>query len=149
MPSPHEVLKRNTLKVLSVHLMQLSRTFLLESLLRLLGRMSLLLLYCECNSTSSILRQAVGLHDGKYEMYEMYVFLFKSYGECVYIYICVCVCVYKGKGKAVPLQAWNGPEGSRKLRFPDFLTTAQDGGKVSLTHRPPLPQGNTPGTHFC
>jgi len=23
----------------------------------------------------------------------------------------------KGKGKAVPLQAWSGPEGSRKLRF--------------------------------
>ena len=38
--------------------------------------------------------------------------------------------------KAVPLQAWGGPEGSRKLRFPDFMTTAQDGGKVvSLTHR--------------
>jgi len=30
----------------------------------------------------------------------------------------------KGKGKAVPLQAWTGPEGSRKLRFPDFVTTA-------------------------
>jgi hypothetical protein len=43
--------------------------------------------------------------------------------------------------KAVPLQAWVGPEGSRKLRFPDFLTTAQDIGKVSLTHRPPLPPG--------
>ena len=55
-----------------------------------------------------------------------------------------------GKGKAVLLQAWNGPEGSRKLRFPDFVTTAQDGGKVvSLTHRPHLPPGNTPDTHFC
>jgi len=44
------------------------------------------------------------------------------------------------EGKAVPLQAWSGPEGSRKLRFPDFMTTAQDGGKVvSLTYRPPLP----------
>jgi hypothetical protein len=53
------------------------------------------------------------------------------------------------KGKAVPLQAWSGPEDSRKLRFPDFMTTAQDGGKVvSLTHRPYLPRGNTPGTHF-
>jgi len=42
-------------------------------------------------------------------------------------------------GKAVPLQAWSGPEGSRKLRFPDFMITAQDDGKVvSLTHRPPL-----------
>jgi hypothetical protein len=28
----------------------------------------------------------------------------------------------KGKGKAVPLQAWTGPEGSRKLRLPDFKT---------------------------
>ena len=54
------------------------------------------------------------------------------------------------KGKADPLQAWTGPEGSRKLRFPDFLTTAQDGDKVvSLMHRPPLPPGSTPGTHFC
>ena len=53
------------------------------------------------------------------------------------------------KGKAVPLQARSGPEGSRKLRFPDFMTKAQDGGKVvSLTHRPPLPLGNVPGTHF-
>ena len=56
----------------------------------------------------------------------------------------------KVKGKAVPLQAWTGPEGSGKLRLPDFVTTAQDGGKVvSLTHRPPLPPVNTPGTHFC
>jgi len=54
------------------------------------------------------------------------------------------------KGKAVLLQAWGGPEDSRKLRFPDFMTTAQDSGKVvSLTHWPPLPPGNTPGTHFC
>ena len=35
------------------------------------------------------------------------------------------------KGKAVPLQAWSGPEGSRKLRFPDSMTTAQDGGRLS------------------
>jgi hypothetical protein len=54
-----------------------------------------------------------------------------------------------GEGKAVSLQAWGGLEGSRKLRFPDILTTAQDGGKVvSLTHRPHLLPGNTPGTHF-
>ena len=57
--------------------------------------------------------------------------------------------IYKGNGKPVPLQAWSGPEGSRKLRFPDFMTTAQDGGKVvSFTHKPSLPPGNTPGTHF-
>jgi len=56
----------------------------------------------------------------------------------------------KKKGQAGPLQAWNGPEGSRKLRFPDFMTTAHNGGKVvSPTHWPPLPPGNTPGIHFC
>jgi len=63
---------------------------------------------------------------------------------------CFCSVIQqiKGKGKAVPLQAWNGPEGSRKLRFPDFMT-AQDGGKiVSLMHRPAVPPGNTRGTHF-
>ena len=54
-----------------------------------------------------------------------------------------------GKGKAVPLQARRGPESSRKLRFPNFMATAQDGGKVvSLTYQPPLPPGNAPGTHF-
>ena len=54
------------------------------------------------------------------------------------------------KGTTVMLQAWSGPKGSRKFWFPDFMTTAQDGGKVvSLTHRPPLPSGSTPGTHFC
>jgi len=36
-----------------------------------------------------------------------------------------------GKGKAVPLQAWSGPEGSRKLKFPDFMAMAEDGGKLS------------------
>jgi len=56
----------------------------------------------------------------------------------------------KGKGKTVPLQARRCPEGSRTLRFPDFMTTGQDGSKVViLTHRPPLPLGNIPGTHFC
>jgi hypothetical protein len=63
------------------------------------------------------------------------------------VYTCIR---YVKKGKAFPLQAWGGPVGSRKLRFPDFLTTAQDGDKVvSLMHRPHLPPGNTPGTHFC
>jgi len=33
--------------------------------------------------------------------------------------------------KKVPLQTWTGPEGSRKLRLSDFMTTAQDGGRLS------------------
>jgi len=52
--------------------------------------------------------------------------------------------------RKVKIKQSSGPEGSRKLRFPDYMTTAQDGGKVvSPTHRPPLPSGNAPGTHFC
>jgi len=43
------------------------------------------------------------------------------------------------KGKSVPLQAWSDPEDSRKLRFPDFVTTAQDGGRLSA-----LPAAFTP-----
>jgi hypothetical protein len=54
------------------------------------------------------------------------------------------------KGKSVPLQARRCPEGPRKLMFLYYMTPAQDGGKVvSLTHRPLLPTGNTPGTHLC
>jgi hypothetical protein len=39
-----------------------------------------------------------------------------------------CLACMKGKGKgvgkAVPLQAWSDPEGSRKLRFPNFVIAA-------------------------
>jgi hypothetical protein len=28
----------------------------------------------------------------------------------------------ENKGKAIPLQAWTDPEGSRRLRLPDFRT---------------------------
>jgi len=54
------------------------------------------------------------------------------------------------KGKTVPLQAWSGPEGSRTLRFPDYLTTTQESYKfVNLRYEPLFTPGNTPGTLFC
>ena len=34
----------------------------------------------------------------------------------------VFVFLGKGNGKAIALQAWTDPEGSRRLRFPDFKT---------------------------
>jgi len=37
---------------------------------------------------------------------------------CVYIYVCVCVCMCK----AILLQAWTGPEVSKRLRLPDLKT---------------------------
>ena len=45
------------------------------------------------------------------------------------------VC-WKRKGKAVPLQSRSGPESSRKLRFPDYMTTAQDGGNGCQPYAP-------------
>ena len=51
----------------------------------------------------------------------------------------------EGKGKAVPLQAWSGPEGSRKLMFLDLMTTVPDGARVvNLTYRPPIASENAP-----
>ena len=38
--------------------------------------------------------------------------------------------------------------GGLPLFAPDYVTMAHNGGKVSLTHRPFLPPGNAPGTHF-
>jgi len=35
------------------------------------------------------------------------------------------------KPKSVPLEARRDPEGSMKLRFPDFVTTVQDGRRLS------------------
>jgi hypothetical protein len=41
----------------------------------------------------------------------------------------VCYCIgyttilWVNKGKAIPLQAWTGPEGSRRLRLSDFMTS--------------------------
>jgi len=70
--------------------------------------------------------------------------------RCLKFSVVMDTDVHTSNGKAVPLQAWSGPEGSWKLSFPDFMKTAQDGGRVvSLTHRPSLPPGNTTGTHFC
>jgi hypothetical protein len=50
-------------------------------------------------------------------------------------------CLFR-KGKAISLQAWTGPEGSRRLRLPDFKIIGTLGGKVvSSTRRQPLPLG--------
>jgi len=53
------------------------------------------------------------------------------YVQNIILHLHCAGCVTPCKGKAVPLQAWSGPEGSRNLRFPDFVTTAQDGGRLS------------------
>jgi len=59
--------------------------------------------------------------------------------------------IYSRMVKVKVIQSYSRPGVPQRVpgNFPDFMITAQDGGKVvSLTHRPPLPQG-APGTHFC
>jgi len=80
--------------------------------------------------------------------FDIYVFFEKS-TENIEVKLRITGILHKDLcTEAVPLQASNSPQGSKKLIFPDFMTTAQDDGKVvSLTHRLPLPPGNAPGTH--
>ena len=52
------------------------------------------------------------------------------------------------KGKAIPLQAWTGPEGSRRLRFQDSQHLKVVRLSAVRTSRL-YPPGNIPGTHPC
>jgi len=63
----------------------------------------------------------------------------------IFAWFCYCewpTYMLTAKGKAISLQVWTGPEGSRRLRLPDFKISRQsahEGGKVvSPTPGPPL-----------
>ena len=60
----------------------------------------------------------------------LFNFLFPS-KQCIIIYEHYSHSQIKAKGEAVPLEAFSGRECWGKLRFPDYMTTAQDGGKLS------------------
>jgi hypothetical protein len=108
---------------------------------------------CSCinENTPRILHQAETIFISKVWGAILFVLIFQMNRNVQFIQSVIRAYCYKEYSlTAVPLQAWGGPVGSRKLRFPDFLTTAQDGGKiVSLMHWLHLSPGNTPGTHFC
>jgi hypothetical protein len=40
--------------------------------------------------------------------------------KCKTMEYCAKIYYKKVNGKAIPLQAWAGPHGSRRLRLPDF-----------------------------
>jgi hypothetical protein len=63
----------------------------------------------------------------------------------------VYCCEYKrkDKGKPIPLQAWTGPECSRRLRLTGFKTIGNEGVRLSALRTGRLyPPGIIPGTHF-
>jgi hypothetical protein len=57
-----------------------------------------------------------------YENKQYYTHLFLVMKWCMVINLFKIYCFLIIIGKAVPLQAWTGPEGSRRLRLPDFMT---------------------------
>ena len=121
------------------------------------------------HASSSVVRQMPGYNPQRRDTARtfpnfcvvLYTVCFVSF--CV-LFVCKCVLYYCHrvatqlqltnisyliKGKAIPVQAWTGPAGSRRLRLQISRQSAHESGKkVSLTHRPPLPQGYTPGTYF-
>jgi hypothetical protein len=51
------------------------------------------------------------------------IWLLVSVSKSIQMALLKCIfCDYKVKGKAIPLQPLTGPEGSRRLRLPDFKT---------------------------
>jgi len=60
------------------------------------------------------------------KLWKLKVFIYISFHKFYFKTLQCCTVIIhenvKGKGKAIPLQAWTGPEGSRRLRLPDFKT---------------------------
>ena len=59
-------------------------------------------------------------------------------------------CACRLKVKAIPVQTWRSPEGTKRLRLPDFKTIGiYEGGRLSAIRTGRLyTPGNIPGTHF-
>jgi hypothetical protein len=101
---------------------------------------SLLLLLCLRTrylgiSLSAVAQVVFSLHPWRY-VGDYFSSANKATCKIMFIYLVICILwdikrnlyIYINiyKGKAVSLQAWSGPEGSRKIRFPDYMTTAQE-----------------------
>jgi hypothetical protein len=61
------------------------------------------------------------------------------------------VKLLQSKANAIPLLAWAGPKGSRRLRLPDFKTIGTWRWQGCHPYAPAAftPAGNIPGSHFC
>ena len=72
---------------------------------------------------------------------------------CVWVcmYVCMYICTYvRTYVKSSPITGLDRPRGFREVKTPRFHDNGTGWWQVvSLTHRPPIPPGNAPGTHFC
>jgi hypothetical protein len=68
----------------------------------------------------------------------------------IYKSICMlCKCAFVKRCKTFSLQVWTGPERSRRLRLQKSLENLHEYRyNINSSHRPPLPPGHIPGTHF-
>ena len=57
--------------------------------------------------------------------------------------------LYVGKRYISPVTGLERPRGFQEVKVPRFRDGTGWWQVVSLTHRPPLPPENTPGTHLC
>jgi len=61
------------------------------------------------------------------------------------------IIIFIQTGKAIPVQTWTGPEGSKRLRLPEYL----DNWYMKVVRFQPYTpavftlQGISRGTHFC
>jgi hypothetical protein len=56
--------------------------------------------------------------------------------------------VFKKKGKVIPLQAYGAQRVLGRLRLPDSMTSALEGGRLSAIRTGRLYPQEYPGTHF-
>jgi hypothetical protein len=70
-------------------------------------------------------------------------------GKCSPTWLWREAVIFNRKGKAIPLQAWTDPEGSRRLRLPDFSRHVKVVRLSALRTGRFYPPGNISGTHFC
>jgi len=85
---------------------------------------------CELNVAVTAFRLQVLLQNKAWTVFHKAMFSVLSAsctGKSVVAFLRACFlsashCIVHVKGKSIPLQVWTGPEGSRRLRLPDFKT---------------------------
>jgi hypothetical protein len=104
---------------------------------------------------------------GKLEMYLsccVWNILYTDIGYCIMhyvkhlsVFVCLLICVCVQRSQYVhdvewtnPITGLDRPSGLQEVEAPRFQDNRHvEVVRISPTHRPPLPPGDNPGTHFC